>query len=296
MPTREDERHEGMDGYRRFRGPAPREEPVTRSFALSQPDEVEFTFEWYESLLTELRDHGYDAVSFGDGFGDGTMALRHDVDLSPRKAMAMGRIEADLGLSATYFFLVTSPLYNVLDGPNRHILEGLVDLGHRVGLHFNTHQYWRSEPKPDALRTRIEENKAVLSVAAPTITSTVSFHCPPEWALDRKFPRVDHTYEPRCFSEIAYCADSGQRWRDQGVLDEPLPDRLQLLTHPGLWGPTDDQYIQRVTSELQTTLDRTERYVARELLHDRFDVVDYPSADISQWMPSGRLPVIQPDQ
>lgn len=268
---------------------------MTESYVMCDPDDIEFTFDWYEGLLTELREYGFESVPFEGGIHDGEMALRHDIDLSPRKALAMGRIEADLGLSATYFFLVTSPLYNVLDGPNRQIIERLTSLGHRIGLHFNTHQYWRSEPRTGSIRQCIEENQAVLNIAAPEITRTVSFHCPPEWVLDRTIPGVDHTYEPARFSQIAYSADSGQRWREQRVLDEPLPDRLQLLTHPGLWGADDEHYIQRVTSELQTALDRTERYVSRELLHDRFDVVDYPSDDISQWMPSGRLPAVKPD-
>lgn len=268
---------------------------MSAPYLTADPTAVEFTFDWYESLLVDLRDHGYRGAAFTETVTDGTLLLRHDVDLSPRKAMAMGRIEADLGFTSTYFFLVTSPLYNVLDGPNRHIIEQLDDLGHRVGLHFNTHQYWRSEPKHESLRARVEQNQAVLSVAAPRITPTISFHCPPNWTLDRTIQGIDHTYEPAVFSEIAYSADSGQRWREQGVLQSPLPESIQLLTHPGLWGAEDEQYIQRVTSELQTTLNRTERYVARELLHDRFDVVDYPSDDISQWMPSGRLPAIQPE-
>lgn len=267
---------------------------MARRSALVDPDAVSFTFDWYTSLLEYFVDHGYSTVSFEDPVSDGTILLRHDVDLSPRKAVVMARIEAELGLSSSYFFLVTSPLYNVLDGPNRQVIQRIVDLGHRVGLHFNSHQYWRSEPKMTALHERIEENRAALTIPAPETTRAVSFHCPPDWALDRDLPGITSTYAPRVFSEITYAADSGQRWRDQGIFDEPLPVRIQLLTHPGLWGANDEQYIQRVTRELKTTLDRTERYVSRELLHDRFDVVDYPESDMGQWMPSGRLPGAQP--
>lgn len=253
---------------------------MTTAPPILDSDDVEFTFEWYDRLLAWLDDAGYTASSFDTEPADGTVLLRHDVDLSPRKALVMGRLEAERGMSATYFFLATSPLYNVLDAPNRRILAELDALGHRVGLHFNTHQYWDAEPELTELRGRIDDIRQILSTAAPSADTTVSFHCPPDWALDRTFEGIRHTYEPRFFSEIGYTADSGQRWRDEPVLGEPLPDRFQLLTHPGLWGPTDESYINRVTVETKTNLDRAERYVTRELIEDRFEAIDYPYGDI----------------
>lgn len=250
--------------------------------AFLESESVAFTFDWYERLLQWLLEHGFDVDSYEGGLTDGSLVLRHDVDLSPRKALVMGQLEADLGVSSTYFFLVTSPLYNVLDEPNREILAELTDLGHRVGVHFNTHQYWTSEPPLEDLRTQIEETRTILSIATESTDETISFHCPPDWVLNRRFDGVRSAYEPRFFSEIAYSADSGQRWRDGGVLSNPLPKRLQLLTHPGLWGTTDEQYIPRVMSETKTNLDRTEHYITRAMFQDRFDAIGYPYGDITR--------------
>ena len=263
------------------------------SALFNDPGAVTFTYECYASLLETLADHGYTAASFDEGITDGEVLLRHDVDLSPRKALMIGQIEANHGFSSTYFFLVTTPLYNVMDQAVRNVLAALVDLGHNVGLHFDSHQYWQTIPNEQSLQSHISEDRTIIDIAAPSATDAFSFHCPPEWALNATFKGVRHTYEPAYFSEIAYAADSGQRWRTSAVLDGSLPDRLQLLTHPGLWGPTDAPYVQRVTSEIAAHVDRTELYLTRQLLEDEFPPVDFPYRDIMP-VPSART-VFPPD-
>lgn len=271
---------------------------MTSRESLDELPAVEFTFGWYEQFLERLLDHGYDTVTFADvaargavaggddgpadvvvdgvAVDDGNLLVRHDVDLSPAKALAMGRIEAELGVQSTYFFLITSPLYNVFDAPTRNVLEELESLGHEVGVHFSTHQHWRSEPSAAELVGQVGAEQSVLASVVDDPCEAVSFHCPPEWVLDRRFEEFLSAYDPSFFSEITYWADSGQRWRSDRPLGGPLPDSVQLLAHPGLWGPTDATYTERVTSEVQTNLDRIERFAIRQLLHDRFDPLDYP--------------------
>lgn len=244
-----------------------------------RPGEVHFSFEWYERFLEWLLDHGYTSVAFGGDKCSGAVILRHDVDISPRKALSIGRLESELGVSSTYFFLVTSPLYNPLDGANRAIIQELVDLGHRVGLHFSTHQYWEAEPSPNALSHRVRREQAVLEAVSSQIERTISFHCPPTWVLNRSFQNLESTYEPSVFSEIEYLADSGQRWRGRHLFQDSLPESLQILTHPGLWGSDDGNYIQRVMTETKITLDRAARSVRGELLENRFKSLDYPPVE-----------------
>lgn len=232
---------------------------------------VEFTYDWYERMLLWLTDHGYESASFGSDVGDGDLLLRHDVDLSPRKALEIGRIEADLGMESTYFFLVSNPLYNVFDAVCRTVLDELDALGHNVGVHFSTHQHWSNQPSPDDLRERVTAEQSALSLAAENVCNPVSFHCPPDWMIDRTFDGLTSTYEPRFFSAATYRADSGQRWRGSHPFENRLTEQVQLLTHPGLWGETDLSYTKRVTSGISENVGYTERFLTGQLLREQFD-------------------------
>lgn len=98
--------------------------------------EITFTFEWYDELLNTLVEQRYSCIGFDHEIAPETVFLRHDVDWSPRRAVRMAEIEAEHGVTATYFFLVTSPFYNVMNREVRERIEQIDDLGHEIGLHL----------------------------------------------------------------------------------------------------------------------------------------------------------------
>jgi hypothetical protein len=51
------------------------------------------------------------------------------------------------------------------------------------------------------------------------------------------------------FDDIAYIADSNQRWRDENPFTDGIPAPMQLLTHPILWGEFDAQGTDRLREE-----------------------------------------------
>ena len=63
--------------------------------------------------------------------------IRHDVDFSVSSALRMAALEADLGLSATYFLLFSAD-YNLLAPENSRLPRALVEMGHEVGLHYDS--------------------------------------------------------------------------------------------------------------------------------------------------------------
>lgn len=235
------------------------------------PERVSFTFEWYERFLRAVDDAGYTFGRYDDPVDPGTVLLRHDVDLCPQRARRTAWIEHELGITGTYFFLVSSPMYNVLDETTRDVVRSIADLGHDVGLHFSTHQYWDrgSLPAEATIADRVAEERAVLASVVDPI-ETISFHIPPEGVLQRAFDAFPSTYEPQYFSEIGYRGDSGQRWREEPPTVADFDPKMQLLTHPGLWGDTDAPFEQRVREGTARMQSRTNDYAQQRYVLQQF--------------------------
>lgn len=234
---------------------------------------VEYTLDWYRGFLDRLRSDGYRFQSFDDHPAEGAVLLRHDVDLSVDAALAMARVEADLGVQSTYFFLLSSPLYNVFERETREQIAAIRALGHDVGVHFSTHAYWASDEQPlDAeLAKQIRGEQAALATVTDPV-SAVSFHIPPEWVLGRQIPEVRSAYEPALFTDIDYVADSSGRWREQHPLDGGLGETVQILTHPGLWGETDASFDDRIEAAIAGACDRSRALTRAEFLARNDDV------------------------
>lgn len=233
-------------------------------------DGIQFTYETYEELLLCLQRNDY---TFGDyeTSDDRTVILRHDVDWSPQKALRMAELEADLGISATYFFLLTSPLYNALYEEDRTCIEKITALGHDVGLHFSTHQYWTEEPPVEAIVAAVQRERRIFSEVIDDIIEAVSFHIPPDWILRRHFNEFTSTYEPRFFEEIAYRGDSNQRWRENHPLEPTIPDRIQILVHPGLWGEDDATFEERLVAERNWRFDDIADFLRYQFIDEEVD-------------------------
>src|SRR2546425_7522821 len=103
-------------------------------------DRPDFSLDGFRRLLQAGLDNDYAFVPFEDHESydaERVCLLRHDVDSDPGAALAMARVEAELGVVATYFFMLRSPLYNVFGRANHELVEAVLDLGHRLGLHYD---------------------------------------------------------------------------------------------------------------------------------------------------------------
>lgn len=200
---------------------------------------LQFTEDDYSNLLSELISAGYDFVGY-DEPGTREVILRHDVDLCPVRALKMARIEAALGISSTYFFLVGAAPYDLLLPENRKAIEEIRTLGHDVGLHFDVRRYWDDEPATDDLVRQIESEAASLGrLTGGDPVPVVSFHVPPRWVLGVDLPVFTNAYAPRYFEDITYRSDSNQKWRDGAPFVDGPPETMQILVHPGLWHERD---------------------------------------------------------
>ncbi|MFW6320949.1 MAG: hypothetical protein ACOC0Z_03805 [Halohasta sp.] len=200
---------------------------------------VDYRLDGYAALLRSFRDAGYAFSLFDpdDPPGEKEILIRHDVDLSIGRAVAMAEREAALGVRSTYCFLLTAPVYDLARPANLAALRRIADLDHEIGLHFDTHTYWADGDEPDgeSIAAHVTDELDVMSRLLGEEVSTVSFHVPPGWVLDRPFEGFTNSYAPPFFGEIDYVSDSSQKWESAEPFPEGLAETFQLLVHPGLW-------------------------------------------------------------
>lgn len=200
---------------------------------------MEFTYNAYVQLLGRLKDNGYTLSTFRDsGASTKPIAiLRHDIDLSPRSAVKIALHEHAMGVQATYFVMLTSSWYNVLDRENEAAIDDIQRLGHEIGLHFDISKYGDIEDRE--LEDAVMSELKLLSEVTGRRVRSLSWHIPPKGLLGKKLDFLDgagvlNAYDPEFFYGYKYLSDSMMRWREEpeDCIDNVDFPKLQILTHP----------------------------------------------------------------
>ena len=254
----------------------------------------DFTYRSYTELLGLLgREHSN--VTFADRPLPTDPCqyciLRHDVDFVTGPALKMAELEASLGIRASYFLQLSSPFYNLLGREKCLFPRRLVELGHEVGLHYDTRVISAiGEHQPlEALRAQTD----ILSNLAGSRVKSIAMHNPSLSGHD-PFKDVDgliNAYDSDYTTRIAYFSDSAGAWRDETVEafeSGHIPPKLQLLVHPIFWSekPTDrwsklNELYQRSTEELRDHSTQVREWWTRHpgVLehHRRVESLEHPS-------------------
>jgi hypothetical protein len=175
-----------------------------------------FALDHYRELLEAADAGGYTWARFDGEPQAGSLFLRHDVDLSLEAALAMARLEHELGAHATYFLMRESVFYNLDSALGRDAIAELRDLGHAVALHG---VYPRA-------------------VKDDRFDAVVAWHNPDPEYVHEAVSGFVNVMQPPWFTRDKYRSDSNQHWR-HGCPHEELRGRgfewLQLLVHPEIW-------------------------------------------------------------
>lgn len=201
----------------------------------------------YARLLDAAR--GYTFVHFDHEPRTGEIFLRHDVDLALDAAVRMAELEAELGVSATYFLMTRSVFYNLASREGEATLERLRGLGHRVGLH--------------AVHPHVDFDERFDPVLA--------WHNPDPEFVNDPVDGLVNVMTPTWFDRDHYRSDSNQHWRSGDPTDALARgdfEWLQLLTHPEIW--VFDGATMRETMESMVGAERAVRM--RQLADDRIDL------------------------
>ncbi len=199
---------------------------------------MQFTFDAYRNLICSLREHDYEICGYHDWEDkERCVILRHDIDNDIAKALELAKVEADLGISSTYFVLVSCDFYNVFSARNARMLKELALLGHVIGLHFDELRYPEIKVPEDACSLIQREARLLEQVLGTPVTS-VSMHRPSKMILeaDLQIPGIVNSYGQTYFKEFKYLSDSRRRWREpvEEIIAKETYDRLHILTH-AIW-------------------------------------------------------------
>lgn len=187
----------------------------------------------------------------------GVCVWRHDVDVSPQRALALARIEKAAGVRATYYIMLRSEFYNVLERPVHDALAAIRDLGHEIGLHFSPANYDGLTPGSRTFETHLAYERDILSRELDITVESFSFHNPSEggWIelKSEKIGGLRNAY----WSELTgmnYCSDSNGYWRFRRLeeaLNDPSHQGMYVLTHPEWWTTDELDPDQRIARAIE---------------------------------------------
>lgn len=201
----------------------------------------DFTFDNYRRLLQLAKDKGFHFILHKDTFvaERKDVIWRHDVEFEPDLALRMAVIEHELGVQATYFFQLHSPYYNLFDEHYSQVFHKIKDLGHHVGLHFDS-RYWNITDE-NQLSDYIIIDKEYMEKNLGVELDTFSFHNTTPFTqscLNYQYGGLINVYSSYFKEHFNYCGDSLGYWRFdrlEDVLNDDDVLHLQVLTHDANW-------------------------------------------------------------
>ncbi|MCS7037479.1 MAG: hypothetical protein RMJ33_09400 [Saprospiraceae bacterium] len=191
-------------------------------------------FGCYQEFLSAFLERGYRFCFFPelrDPFSQ--LVLRHDIDFDTHLALRMAIQEKALGVRSSFFFLLRSPMYNVLEPQDYENIQRIRELGHVISLHFDPTLYLDFE---QGLRLEVEMFRTIFK----TDVNIVSLHRPSLFFQQHDAPiaGIEHTYQSRYFRKVKYISDSTGVWRYGHPFEtaEFIENKsIHLLIHPIWW-------------------------------------------------------------
>lgn len=188
----------------------------------------------FGSFLKTLISKGYEFIFFDELSQSHSQAIiRHDIDFDVMAAWQIAKIEHELGVKATFFFLITNSSYNPFDKENLHAIKKIQELGHKISIHFDPTIY-------EDFKAGLEMEKQCFETVFKTSVDIVSLHRPNDYfqKYNQPISNCEHTYMEKYFKNIKYFADSAGIFRyghPFNTEDFQAGKSLHILIHPIWW-------------------------------------------------------------
>jgi hypothetical protein len=173
------------------------------------------------------------------------LLLRHDLDYTLDGVLNFATLEKDRGATATYFIRLHAPEYNPFEYRAYTLIRKLLDMGHEIGLHFESTKF-ESLTGEDPVMMFKKEKEVLERIFDVNVETAVQhrdlcMYSEDDFFFFDKFSKEDvglkrYAHEPAFENDFKYLSDSSSRWND-GCLCENLGkhDKIQALTHPDWW-------------------------------------------------------------
>lgn len=222
----------------------------------------EFTHARYRALLRAGLAAGYRFAGFGDiealrQAAGMACLLRHDCDNDLVAAARMAEIEAEEGVSSTYFVMLRSAMYNLLAPPQTALIRRILSRGHRLGLHFDESVI--ATAPSDRVAAEVDRERELLGAEFGQAVEVVSFHQPGARILEGRIRLACvNTYDRNDLAGFHYTSDSNLAFRggEPGVLfARAAHPRLHILIHPEWWTPVAMTLVEKWNAMLLDNLE-----------------------------------------
>ena len=227
----------------------------------------DFTLQTYRQLLNALKQAGYVFMTY-ETYCEARakhiepagrfVIMRHDVDSRAGNSLKTAQIEAELGVTASYYFRIV-PQSNQPD-----IIRKIAALGHEIGYHYEDMAIANGDT--EAAIKHFEKKLAYFRQFYPV--RTICMHGAPTSRYDgrdlwkqynyRDFGIIGEPYFDTDFSRVTYLTDTGRCWDGYKVsLRDKIPVYQDQWIREGLVFHTTFDIIDRlITNDARTMHDR----------------------------------------
>lgn len=172
-----------------------------------------FNLDHYFDILYRYIEKGY--VILPNAKVNRHIHLRHDVDLSLAYALELAKEEQKRDISATYYIMLHSDLYNAQSPEGIEQIRDIRKLGHSIGLHIDT-------------RTHLPNDFQTISLIVGERVGDWRKHLSnltPEFVVPEPRPEG-----------YKFISDSGMNWRETCFCNHiGKYDKMEILVHPAWW-------------------------------------------------------------
>ncbi len=203
----------------------------------------------YKTLLETFIEQKYYFVDFSsiDMNKNSQVILRHDIDLDIDIALEIAKIENNLNIQSTYFFLLKNDSYNLLSKSSIDSVLKIKNLGHNISLHFDMKLY--NNPK-EGLKSELK----IFNQTFDEKVNIISIHRPSKDFLDNpnNYFTVNNSYEDKINKNISYFADSGGSFKYGNPTKSEAfkkKNNIQLLIHP-VWWINSDKSVKKTINNI----------------------------------------------
>jgi len=216
----------------------------------------DFTLDEYSKLLSFSKEN-YNFCDYTNFTSHEEFLLwRHDLDFSIPRALKLAKIENKFEISATYFIHLHNGFYNIFDKKMTQMINEIVELGHKLGIHVDT-DYYDIENENQLISCLEFESKILKRLFGET-PKVFSFHGPSKKTLktftEFKYNDMVNTYSKFFYEKVTYCSDSNGIWRFdrlKDLLHSKKHNKLQILTHPAWWTETPLSPTDRIKTSME---------------------------------------------